>query len=358
MGEEGLHGVVLASREWYNLLRWVAIRKAVRIKPVTSEVRSFLPIDLPLIHRLAPQGISLDAAVSLTRGVHTVGSAFWSAVPLTDLGTPTLVLRNSDGDFIAQFRHRAGESHAHIVFIAPDLNRCRNDNGWLSLIDAMTSAAGKRGALTLTAEVAETGDAFTLLRQCGFAVYGHQEIWWRPPSPDTSTKNAKYLFRGETEADRTALEAFYSSVVPRSIWQAAALPESTSGLIYDYDGRIGAYFAMQEGRTGIFAQIVIRPELSDRAATLCQAWLAHLPRAERVPVYVGVRRYQSGLCYPLAELNFVPWGSHAMLVKHTVARIERPLLRTVAAIEGAVQVGPVTRPLPKRVARPRSSIRA
>ncbi len=325
---------------------------------MTSEVRPFLPIDLPLIHRLAPQGISLDAAVSLTRGIHTVGSAFWSAVPLTDLGTPTLVLRNGDADYVAQFRHKAGESHAHIVFIAPDLNRCPDERGWLTLIDAMTSAAGKRGALTLNAEVAETGDAFPVLRQCGFAVYGHQELWQRLPSPVAPVSGVSYLFREETEADRTALEVFYASVVPGSIWQAAALPESTRGLIYEHNGRIGAYFAMQEGRTGVFAQIVIRPELSDRAVTLCRAWLTRLPRAEKVPVYVGVRRYQAGLQYPLAELGFAAWDSHALLVKHTVARIERPLLRTIATIDGAVRVGPVTRPLPKRVSRPRCSIRA
>jgi hypothetical protein len=318
-----------------------------------------LPIDLPLIRRLAPQGISLDAAVSLTRGVHTVGGAFWSAVPLTDLGTPTLVLRNGNdsGDYVAQFRHRAGESHAHIVFIAPDLSRCRDERGWLTLIDSMTSAAGKRGALALNAEVAETGDAFPVLRECGFAVYGHQELWQRPSSPVTPISGVKHVFREETEADRTALEMFYASVVPRSIWEAAALPESTRGLIYEHNGRIGAYFAMQEGRTGIFAQIVIRPELSERAAMLCRTWLTHLPRAEKVPVYVGVRRYQAGLQYPLAELGFTAWDSHALLVKHTVARIERPFLRTVDTIQGAVRVGPVTRPLPKRVSRPYCSLR-
>ncbi len=324
---------------------------------MTSEVRPFLPIDLPLIHRLAPQGISLDAAVSLTRGIHTVGAAFWSAVPLTDLGTPTLVLRNDSGDYVAQFRHRAGETHAHIVFIAPDLNRCPDERGWLTMIDAMTSAAGKRGALTLNAEVSEIGDSFPVLRQCGFAVYGYQELWQRLPEAVTPVSDAKYLFREETEADRTALEVFYAGVVPRSIWQAAALPESTRGLIYEHDGRIGAYFAMQEGRTGIFAQIVIRPELSDRAAMLCRAWLTRLPRAEKVPVYVGVRRYQSGLQYPLSELGFAAWDRHALLVKHTVARIERPHLRSVATIEGAVRVGPATRPLPKRVTRPQCSIR-
>ena len=120
------------------------------------EARPILPIDLPLVRRLAAHGVSLDSATNLTRGPHTLEGALWSSVPLADFGTPTFVLRDSETAYVAQFRHRNGDSQAHITFIAPDVSLC-GDSGWLSLIDSMTQAAGRRGATMLKAEVCETG---------------------------------------------------------------------------------------------------------------------------------------------------------------------------------------------------------
>ncbi len=120
------------------------------------EARSLLPTDLRLVRRLASRGVSFDSVTSLTRGTHTLEGAMWNAVPLTDLGTPTFVLRNGDEPYVAQFRHKNGEQHAHITFIAPDTEPA-SEMAWLQLLDAMTAAAGRRGATTLKAEVGEPG---------------------------------------------------------------------------------------------------------------------------------------------------------------------------------------------------------
>src|SRR5438132_2454797 len=65
-----------------------------------------------------------DALPILTRGSHSLEGAMWSAVPLTDLGTPTFVLRDGDNAYVAQFRHRGGSPHAHITFFAPAAELC------------------------------------------------------------------------------------------------------------------------------------------------------------------------------------------------------------------------------------------
>src|SRR5579859_3699456 len=140
------------------------------------EARPFLPLDLPLLHRLTPRGISFDSVTSLTQGEHALEAAVWSAVPLADLGRPTFVLRDSQHEYVGQIRHKSGERHAHITFIAPDLDPSA-DMAWLTLLDAMTQAAGRRGALSLNAEVSEMSHAFVLLRQAGFTVHTRQEIW-------------------------------------------------------------------------------------------------------------------------------------------------------------------------------------
>src|SRR5512135_2177793 len=99
-----------------------------------SEARPFLPIDLPLMRRLTSHGVIFDSATSLTRGVHALEGAVWGALPLADLGTPTFVLRDGDASYMAQFRHKTGDQQAHIVFIAPDLERCADDGAWLRLL--------------------------------------------------------------------------------------------------------------------------------------------------------------------------------------------------------------------------------
>ncbi len=302
------------------------------------EARPFLPIDLPLVRRLTPQGVSLDSEVSLTRGVHTIGGAVWSSLPLTDLGTPTFVLRDGENEFVGQFRHRMGDQHAHIVFIAPDLNLCETEDGWFALLDAMVVAAGKRGALTLNAEVDENSMAFVALRQCGFAIYARQEILKRDPAPLPAATGD--LVRPELDSDAFGINALYTSIVPRLVLQADAPPEPGRGFICEVSGRIVAYCSVSEGRSGIFVQSFLHPEMYDQSQAIHSAVLARLPRADRCSVYICVRRYQDWLRGPLTDLGFESWASQAVMVKHTVARITHPILRKVTTLEGAVRVGP------------------
>src|SRR5215468_12122225 len=180
-----------------------------------AEARPFLPIDLPLVRRLTLHGLSLDSATSLTRGVHILEGAVWGSVPLTDLGTSTFVLRSIDKrydkNFVAQFRHKAGAQHAHIVFIAPDLEYHIDRLAWLQLLDTMVAAAGRRGALTLNAEVDENSAAFEVLREAGYAVYARQSIWRHAPDSIPADRD---LLRPETDQDAIAISALVAHVVP------------------------------------------------------------------------------------------------------------------------------------------------
>ena len=84
------------------------------------EPRPISPLDLPLLRRVIAERLPLDACTALTRGLPGMEEALLSSVPLTDLGAPTLVLRNGDESYIGQFRLRADRSAAHLTFLAPD----------------------------------------------------------------------------------------------------------------------------------------------------------------------------------------------------------------------------------------------
>jgi hypothetical protein len=298
------------------------------------EVRPFLPLDLPLVHRLSPLGISLDSLTALTQGNHLVENAVWSSLPLADLGAPTYVLRLGEGGYVAQFRHKAGDQHAHIVFIAPSVAVQDDSEPWLRLIEALIVAAGKRGAVTLNAEVAETDPTFELLRQAGFAVYARQTIWRRDPQPLRA--RVLPLLRPVTEQDAVALHTLYLENVPRLLRQAYSPPEPRNALVFGRGGRLSAYIAAHEGKNGIYLDLIMNPdECQPRAVDLLADALHHLPRAERLPVYVHLYRHQDWLSSALERLNFVPLGTQALMVRHTARRCEQ-VARNTQTVENIV----------------------
>ncbi|MCS6872778.1 MAG: hypothetical protein RML95_00745 [Anaerolineae bacterium] len=299
-----------------------------------TEVRPFLPLDLPLVHRLSPSGISLDSLTALTQGNHMVENAVWSSLPLADLGAPTYVLRLGESGYVAQFRHKAGEQHAHIVFIAPSFSPEEDAEPWLRLVEALIAAAGKRGAITLNAEVAETDPTFDLLQQAGFAVYARQTIWRRDPQPLRARLMS--LLRPATEQDAFALHSLYLENVPRLLRQASAPPEPRNTLIFGRNGRLSACIAAHEGKCGIYLDLIANPdECQPRAVDLLADALSHLSRAERLPVYVHLYRHQDWLSSALERLNFVPVGSQALMVRHTARRCEQAV-RSAQTVENII----------------------
>lgn len=312
--------------------------------PTFTEVRPFLAIDVPLLARLASSGVILDSAARLTRGVNALEGAMLCAVPLADLGTPTFVARHDETAYVGQMRHKHGDNHAQIVFIAPELERgsgaeVSGADEWLHLISAMCGMAARRGALTLKAEAEDGSLTAEVLGRAGFGVFARQEIWRRSPAPiapDTTT-----LWRPAHELDALSVTALYASVMPRLVMQADNPPEVRhGGLVYERKGKIYGYLTIQEGKFGIFIQPYIHPDVaSSEADELIAGAVASIARTDKLPVYVCVRRYQSWLRGALDKASFEVWNAEVLMVKHTVARIERPVFRPAFAIDGAVVAG-------------------
>jgi hypothetical protein len=301
--------------------------------------------------------MSFDSQTALTRGVNPLEGAVWGVRPLADLGlgNPTFVLRHADaeapeGCYIGQFRHRPGDEHAHIVFAAPSLDAdaaAPDDQNWGRLFEAMTAAAGVRGAFTLNAEVAETGNAFLALRQAGFAVYTRQEIWRREPAPlapDMAEKQQLLRLCQPNDLDAVGISSLYHAVVPRMVRSADPSPDTRHGLVYTYKGRILGYLNAQEGKNGVFVQSIIAPEVGgpEIEDMLCGV-LCYLPHAHKLPVYFNVRRYQSWLGGALPKLGFAPYMTQAVMVRHTVRRIESVAYKAAPALDGVALALPRNR---------------
>ena len=287
----------------------------------SSDPRPVTPLDLPLVRRAIPQCLSLDMTATLTRGLPGLEDVLLSSVPWADLGAPTFVLRNGQGDYIGQFRQRADKTAAYITFLAPD-PQPGEINPWLQLLEAMTFEAGRRGAHLLSAELAEDHPVFQAFRLAGFAVYGRQVILGREPGPVPECDPS--LLRPVTAQDTIAINTLHANTVPRLLQQAEPLPApECNGLVYEQDGQILAYLAIAEGKNGVIIKPYFHPEAYDQTAAIILTALAHMDRVQQVPVFLYARAYQDWLRGALDRIGFAPWAHQVLMVKYTLVRAGR-----------------------------------
>lgn len=309
------------------------------------EARPVTPLDLGLVRRLIAQCLPLDMASALARGLPGMEGVLLSSVPLADLGAPTVVIRNGEGGLMGQVRQCPGRGVAHLTFLAPE-PQAAHLSYWMQIIEALVIEAGKRGAMLVSAEVPEDHAVFVAFRQTGFAVYSRQTILRREPGRAAGDPT---LLRPETEEDAIAISTLHANTVPRLLQQAEPLPEADhSGLIYEKDGHIAAYLLVIEGKNGVVIKPYFHPEVYDQTAAVILSALTHIPRAEQVPVFLYARAYQDWLRGVLERAEFQPWTEHALMVKHTMHRVERLEPVAVSSLEAGrlrppVVNGPYTR---------------
>ncbi|HYO89816.1 MAG TPA: hypothetical protein VER79_14295, partial [Candidatus Limnocylindrales bacterium] len=263
-----------------------------------------------------------DSEMFYTRAFDPSSAALLQSILLPQRSLYTLVARGQPQPVIGQFRMRAHDHLAQLVLLAPlDLNA--DDGAWLGLLDAVAYEAGRRGAHMLTAEVDEMSPLFPLMRQAGFAVYARQEIWrWSGELPGGSARAPKGELAEETDEDTLDIQLLYSSIVPRLVQPIAVPSRESGGLVYRKDGHVQAYIALSTGRAGTYLMPFIHPEvLGSEAAAVLLAVIAHVARAEQLPVYVCVRRYQDWLGDSLRDLGFETLTQQAVLVRHIAAGV-------------------------------------
>lgn len=308
------------------------------------DTRSLTLVDIPFVKRLvAEKGTSLDSELNFTRDAEGPHTALFSSIFLPNRGLHTLVARSDKQHVVGQFRLRPDEAHAHIVYIAHELEDA-DDTACLHILDAMAQEAGRRGAQTLNAEVNENSYLFQTMRIAGFATYARQEIWQRLPGTGTtgplSGLRAVELTE-ETTEDAMGIHLLYCNIVPRLVQQTAMLPTDENGLVYRKDERIEGYIAVSEGRYGVYLMPYLHPDIFSEASAIISTAISRVTRASKVPVYVCVRRYQDWLGESLYDLGFEPWTRQAVMVRHIAAGVRQasfaPLPMEMKAVPSSVR---------------------
>jgi hypothetical protein len=297
-------------------------------------IRPFDWRDLGLLRRVHDQGLCLDSQLAFTRGSHMLQTI------LLDIITPglsacTYVARpdeKEDQDAIGQIMHRAGESLARLGFIGP-VDAISNPNGG-RLLDALSHAAGERGAQHLIAEVDEQSPVFERIRKAGFAIYTRQRIWRLEGKPDLDDLPKSTAWRTETESDESSINHLYLNIVPALVQQVELPPKVDRGdFVYWQEGELLGYLDIERGSLGVWVDPYFHPAV-ENLDELLVGFLASYNDNQKRPLYFAVRSYQGWIGHALERIGFEPCSDQALMVKRLAVAVRKPALATIHAVEG------------------------
>jgi hypothetical protein len=296
-----------------------------------SEVKSFTPMDLGVLRRVAARGISLDTA-AMIQDPNPIETAILGSMGLRGRGRPTYILRTGHADYATQIQ--VENHHARITLLAPTPEADSPIWPWLSLLDNLLVQAGKRGAHLVTAEVPIDGSVYELFRRAGFTIYSRQKLYGLE-KPQAAMKAAitddSLRVRDIEEMDCPHLNALYGNTVPRLVQQADPAPAVWSGLALILEGRLRGCLVISEGRNGVLIKPYIHPELEDRIPEVFALAMAHLPNRK---IFVRVLAYQAWLRAALElDLGFEVVAHHALMARHTVILRETSVFSPLITLE-------------------------
>jgi hypothetical protein len=320
-------------------------------------IRPFNLRDLPLVHRLSEHGVSLHMESALTKNLHPTRGALFS---LVGGDFPTYVWKsgkNGLAGFIQLFLDEENV-HAHILYLSSthennqegegnetavsgvdSVNGERpyqvNETAWLPLLDQAVVEAGQRGLHTLVAEVDEASDELPVLRRAGFIIYTRQDVWVLAGSEATLAEENKNILRPRQADDDWNIQLLYANTVPRLVQQVEPMPplQDGSGWVLHEENELAAFVHVHVGPVATWMRLFIHPSAETQADQIISAVVGQNPAAADRPIYCCVRRYQSWVQNALERSGFSLWGSQAVMVKHIVQKVSKPLADLAAALE-------------------------
>ncbi|HID64523.1 MAG TPA: hypothetical protein EYP49_17535 [Anaerolineae bacterium] len=339
-------------------------------------IRSFGVRDLLLVGNLQKKGTCLDPEIALTRPYSPLLAALSSYLLLQEGGTSTFILEAMDQSSpstsphgerspersrgtvepsghrqmqgLAQMRQRRGRPEADVIYLAPSFSTADEAPAiWHRLLTHLCTRAGERGIQRLFARLAEDGEEIETFQQVGFSPYTREDIFRLNSLSESHQRLDRVVMRPQQAVDAWALQRLYANVAPRLVQHVESLGERgwerssvdwplrarSEGYVLEDNGEIVSYLLFSGGRIGHWMRILLHPQAYDRADEVIQHGLAFLSHYPPCPIYCSVREYEGGLRAPLQDWGFEPFGSQAVLVKHTTVRIKEPARKLVPALD-------------------------
>jgi len=281
--------------------------------------------------------VPLDSALVLTHG-NPLGPAGMLGQLHPSRGSFTGVVDRDEGPkLIGQFSINQGEEFARMAFFLPESSS--ESKGLLLLLQGMASMAGEWDAHNLVAEVPESSSLFEQFRHAGFTVYGWQHVWKAPAGGRQETGKSSWY--QPSSSDYLTVKNLYQYLLPPIVQSAEPFPASLpGGRVLRFSGETVGWAAVKTGLHGVFVLPLLHPEVKNVPQVL-SCLEAQLHRETRLPVFFGVRSYQTWLEPALESMDWQVMPRQALMVKR-LAILQKAALPAVHAIRNEQRAEPTT----------------
>jgi hypothetical protein len=317
--------------------------------------------DLRLLVQLQKDHVSLCPVETLTRPQSPVWAAIVSLLPFNDGQSLTFVSSKQQGvakqqPGFLQARKLPAQPAMYLMRLTPPLDSDENAQvTWNRMIGYAVTAVGERGIERIFACAGNESAERACLTAAGFNEYTQEDLYRLDAAPRRREAVANDI-RPEQSVDLAGIVRLYKEVTPHRvqlaepttgdtgsalIWEPMDRSQGESFVLEDKDG-IAGYGCLLAGRIGHWLRLLVHARAYDRASDLVDYGLALLDYYPPLPVYCGVREYQGGIRIPLEERRFQMFSTQCHMVRHTMARVKKPALGLVPALEKRVEAPTTT----------------
>jgi len=199
----------------------------------------------------------------------------------------------------------------------------------MSLLDQVTAAAGKSGALKVFLRLPRGSHTERAVMRSGFAVYAFEQSYGRPVDA-TETHALPEGVRRRTKADLYALFQLYNNLVPQAVRSAEAATLAEWSAAQESLGKTTQYVLEREGRVSGWLRVARDGDIArfdllghpDAVDDLIEAAMAKV--AQRRAVYAMAAEHDAGLRSRLESLGFEPGEEYSVLSRRTTRTVKAP----------------------------------
>ncbi|MFV9503611.1 MAG: hypothetical protein AB4911_03505 [Oscillochloridaceae bacterium umkhey_bin13] len=251
----------------------------------------------------------------------------------------TAVYHERGGSATVQAQGRHGRPEQEVIYLATQGNPPSRDYElWYRLLERICLNAGYHQVQRVyAAPPSEHPELREIFRQTGFQIFAHHTLL-HLSGPDWDQGTSLAPMRFQSRRDHWAIHKLYGATTPHLVQLAEVRNARQWALSLNHplggphraawvlgpDDDLTAYLRLTSGSAGHVFSLLIRPDARERAVEVLRFGLAQL--SDTRPVYLLLREYQAELLIPAQDLGFQPIGEQALLVKHTVVAVRRPLL--------------------------------
>lgn len=293
-------------------------------------IRPFQLPDFNLLHRLDRHKIPLNAEAALTRQSHSLWNALRDMVGSGE--APTFIWKSAENNTVGfvQLLINPPGTQAHLLYIGSADYGAESDNPidediWLSMLDQTMVEMGKMGVLSVVAEAPEDGPELPILRRAGFAVYTRQDVWVHNGS--TTPLPTQQEITVAVREDEWDIELLYARTVSQMIQLVEPRPplDGEDKWVLRENGELVTYAHLQRGNDASWMRLFVHPNVAAPLDDFVAAILNQKSSSRNRPIFCRLRRSQQWAQSALQANGFEYWGSQAVMVKHTVQHIKKPL---------------------------------